>query len=160
MKTVKTPAARSSGAEAQLRAFIAKFDPEDQRLIRAVRSVMRKRMPTAKEMVYDNYNFFVIGYSPTDRPSDAFLSITARAGSVGMCFTHGARVDDPAGILKGAGNQTRSIHLDSASRLSDPEVENLIAAAIARGKPLPAVGRGSLIIRSISAKQRPRRREG
>jgi hypothetical protein len=37
-------------------------------------------------------------------------------------------------------------------------VEALIAAAIARAKtPLPARGRGRLIIRSVSAKQRPRR---
>jgi hypothetical protein len=159
MSPVKTPARGEIGAEAQLRNFIAKFAPGDQRLIRAVRSAMRKRLPSAEEMVYDNYNFFVIGYSPTDRPSDAILSITARAGSVGLCFTHGAKLDDPAGILRGSGNQTRSLHIDSAARLSDPEVEGLIAAAIAQGKPMPAGTRGALTIRSISAKQRPRRRD-
>ncbi len=159
MKRVATPGRRTTDAEFQLRGFIAKFAPSDQRLIRAVRSAMRKRLPSAQEMVYDNYNFFVIGYSPTDRPSDAILSITARAGSVGLCFTQGAKLADPAGILKGAGNQTRSIHLDSAARLSDPEVEALIAAAVAEGKPMPAGSRGVLTIRSVSAKQRPRRRD-
>ncbi len=58
---------------------------------------MRKRLPSAQEMVYDNYNFFVIGYSPTDRPSDAILSITARAGGVGLC-SQGAKLADPAGV--------------------------------------------------------------
>ena len=62
-------------AETQLRAFIAKFAPDDQRLIRAVRAAMRKRLPTANELVWDNYNFFVIGYSPTERPTDSVLSI-------------------------------------------------------------------------------------
>ena len=159
MSAHKSAPRGTTDAESRLRGFIAKFAAADQRLIRAVRSAMRKRLPSAQELVYDNYNFFVIGYSPTDRPSDAILSITARAGSVGLCFVHGATLDDPAGILKGSGNQTRSIHLDSAARLSDPEVEQLIAAAIAQGKTMPAGSRGTLTIRSVSAKQRPRRRD-
>jgi len=143
----------------QLKAFIAKFDAKDQRLIRAVRSAMRKRLPTALELVYDNYNFFVIGYSPSERPSDAIFSIAARANAVSLCFLHGAKVPDPKRLLQGAGTQTRFIRLDSADRLAHPDVEALVAAAIARAKPpLPARGRGQLVIRSISAKQQPRRR--
>jgi hypothetical protein len=109
--------------------------------------------------VYDNYNFFVIGYSPTERPSDAIVSIAARANGVGLCFIHGARLPDPKKLLLGAGTQTRFIRLESASVLARPEVEALVAAAIDRAKkPLPATGRGRLIVRSISAKQRPRRK--
>lgn len=53
----------------------------------------------------------------------------------------------------------RLIRMESASRLAQPEVEALVAAAIERArKPLPTSGRGKLIIRSISAKQRPRRK--
>jgi len=84
-------ASTSAGdAERQLAAFIRKFSPIDQRLIRAVRTALRKRFPTANELVYDNYNFFVIGYSPTERPSDAIVSMAARANGVGLCFLHGA----------------------------------------------------------------------
>ena len=57
--------------EKQLAGFIAKFTPEVATLIRAARKKMRERLPQALEMVYDNYNFFVIGYGPTSRPSDA-----------------------------------------------------------------------------------------
>lgn len=143
----------------QLKAFIAKFDAKDQRLIRAARSAMRKRLPTAHELVYDNYNFFVIGYSPSERPSDALFSIAARANAVSLCFLHGVQLPDPKKLLHGAGTQTRFVRLDSAERLADPDVEALVAAAIARAKPpLPTRSRGKLIIRSISAKQRPRRR--
>jgi hypothetical protein len=146
-------------AEAQLKAFVAKFDPKDQRLIRAVRKAVRKRFPSAHELVYDNYNFFVIAYSPTERPSDAIVSIAARAGSVGFCFLRGAGLPDPKKLLLGAGNQTRFIRLESASVLARPEVEALVAAAITRAKtPLPSTGRGKLVIRSVSAKQRPRRK--
>jgi hypothetical protein len=154
-KIARTPAA----AERQLRTFIQKFEPRHQRLIRATRNTVRKRLPTATEMVYDNYNFFVIGYSPTERPSEAIVSIVAGSNGVSLCFIRGAALPDPKKILQGSGSQTRFIRLESASVLASPEVEALIAAAIARSKtPLPATGRGKLIIRSISAKQRPRRR--
>src|ERR1041384_870051 len=93
-------------AQQQLRAFIAKFDPPNQKLIRAVRSAIRKQLPSAIELVYDNYNFFVIGYSPTERPSDAIISIAAAANGVGLCFIHGAALPDPAHILLGSGKQT------------------------------------------------------
>jgi hypothetical protein len=149
----------AASAEQQLRSFIAKFAPPDQRLIRAVRSAVRKRFPTANELVYDNYNFFVIGYSPTERPSDAIVSIAARANGIGLCFIHGARLPDPKKRLLGSGTQTRFIRLESAGVLAQPDVEALVAAAIQRAKtPLPATGRGRLIIRSIAAKQRPRRK--
>ena len=146
-------------AEEQLEVFIGKFGPQDQTLIRAVRKAMRKRLPTANELVWDNYNFFVIGYSPTERPSDSILSIAARANGIGLCFINGAALPDPKKMLLGSGKQTRFIRLDSAAVLARPEVEALVAAAIARAKmPLPATGRGRLIIRSVSAKQRPRRK--
>src|SRR5262245_3839976 len=159
MKVAKSPAPPSADAEEQLKAFIGKFDPKDQQLIRAVRRAVRKRFPTAYELVWDNYNFFVIGYSPTERPADSIVSLAARANGVGLCFIHGATLPDPKKLLLGSGNQTRFIPLDSAGVLSQPGVEALLAAAIDGAKmPLPAAGRGRLIIRSIAAKQRPRRR--
>lgn len=154
-----TPGRAAADAKRQVETFIRKFKPTDQRLIRAVRSAMRNRFPTANELVYDNYNFFVIGYSPTERPSDAIVSIAARANGVGLCFIHGASLPDPKKLLLGAGTQTRFIRLESAAVLGRPEVAALIAAAIAQAKArLPVNGRGKLIIRSVSAKQRPRRK--
>ena len=146
-------------AEHQLAQFIAKFEPELQTVIVQTRKALRKRLPSANEIVYDNYNFFVIGYSPTERPSDAILSIAAAANGVGVCFIHGAKLPDPHKLLTGSGKQTRFIRVPSAKVIAQPEVDALIAAACANAKvPLSARGRGTLIIRSISAKQRPRRR--
>ena len=151
--------AGAASAEARLRSFIGKFEPKDQRLIRAVRSAVRKRFPTANELVWDNYNFFVIGYSPTERPTDSIVSIAARANGVGLCFIHGARLPDPKTLLVGSGKQTRFIRVESASLLTHPDVEALVAAAVDRAKtPLPTTGRGRLIIRSVAAKQRLRRK--
>ncbi len=146
-------------ADGQLRTFIGKFDPSHQRLIRAVRRALRKRLRTAYELAYDNYNFFVIGYSPSERPSDAIVSMAAGANGVSLCFIRGASLPGPKKLLLGSGNQTRFIRLESADALARPEVEALLAAAIARAKkPLRATGRRQLIIRSVSATQRQRRR--
>lgn len=92
-------------AEAQLQNFIDKFKPEHQATIRATRKFLRRRFPTANELVYDNYNFFVIGFGPNERPSDCFISIAAAANGVGICFTHGASLPDPKKILSGTGKQ-------------------------------------------------------
>src|SRR5262245_29670450 len=159
MNTAEKPDRAAGGAERQLKSFIAKFGPKVQRLIRAVRAVVRKRFPTANELVWDNYNFFVIGYSPTERPSDAIVTIAARADNIGLCFVQGASLPDPQNVLLGSGSQTRFIRIDSLAVLERPEVKALLAAAVARARaPLPAAGRGKLIIRSVSAKQRPRRK--
>lgn len=152
---------RRSGATAaeQLRAFISKFDEKDRKLLRAVRAAMRKRLPTANELVWDNYNFLVIGYSPTERPTDSIFSITGRADSVGLCFIQGATLPDPHNVLLGSGKQTRFIRLASVDVLMDPRVEELFAAAIEHADPaFPPRRRGRLLIQSVSEKQRHRRR--
>ena len=147
--------------EARLRGFIAKFERKDQALIRAARRALRKRLPTAYELVYDNYNFFVIGYSPTERPSDAVLSLAAGANGLGLCFIHGAKLADPKKILQGSGRQTRFLRLPSAAVLARRDVARLVDAAVAGSRaPFRARGRVRLVIRSVSKKQRPRRKTG
>ena len=147
--------------EEQLQAFIAKFEPKHQSIIRATRKALRKRLPTAHELVYDNYNFFVIGYSPTERPSDAIVSLAAGANGVGLSFPYcGARLIDDYGLLQGNGTKNRFIRIPSAAHIDRHEVGALIDQAVAICKPLAADERPKVIIRSVSAKQRPRRKQG
>ena len=146
-------------AELQLASFIEKFDTKNAALIRSVRKALRKRLPSANELVYDNYNFFVIGYCSTERPSDCILSIAAGANGIGLSFYCGSTLPDPHQLLQGSGSQNRFIRIESMATLARPEVEELIAAAVAQAEsPLPRTGKGKLIIRSISKKQRPRRK--
>jgi hypothetical protein len=143
----------------QLAGFIARFDPDVASLVRAVRAALRTRLPAANELVYDNYNFFVIGYSTTERPSDCLVSLVASAKGVALSFYYGSTLPDPHKILLGGGTQNRFVRLPSAATLAKPAVSALIRAAIAQAEsPLPRNGRGRTIIRSVSAKQRPRRR--
>src|SRR5256885_13448611 len=109
---------RPSDAEKKLAGFINKFDSKHRSLIRSLRKALRKRFPTAYELAYDNYNFFVIGYGPTERPSDCILSMAAGANGVGLCFIHGASLPDPNKILLGSGKQTRFIRIESVDVLA------------------------------------------
>jgi len=144
--------------ERQLAGFIAKFTPEMAKLIRATRARMRKRLPRALELAYDNYNFFVIGYGPNDKAGDAIFSLAAQAKGLSLCFLQGAGLPDPHGILRGTGNVVRNIRLENAAALDRPEVRALIDEALRRAKtPLSAEGRHMLIIKSVSGKQRPRK---
>jgi Domain of unknown function (DU1801) len=150
---------KSTDPEGQLRSFIDKFEPKHQAVIRAARKTLRTIFPTATELAYDNYNFFVIGFGPTERPSDAIVSIAAAANGVGLCFIRGASLPDPAKVLQGSGKQTRFVRLPTADVLQQPAVKSLLRVAADRAKtPLPDSGRVRLIIRSVSAKQRPRRK--
>jgi hypothetical protein len=154
---MKSPA--NPTPEAQLFTFIAKFDSANQKLIRSVRKALRKRLPTANELVYDNYNFFVIGYATTERPSDALLSLAADHKGVAICFLWGAKLPDPHKILTGSGKQVRFLPIQSAADLAQPHAEAVIQAAIDCARnPLPEKGKSKLIIRAISPKQRPRQK--
>ncbi|HYM12109.1 MAG TPA: DUF1801 domain-containing protein, partial [Bryobacterales bacterium] len=156
---MKTTTTSPAAAEQQLAGFINKFDPTHAALIRSLRKALRKRLPTANELVWDNYNFFVIAYSATERPSDSIVSIAAAANGVGLAFYYGAKLPDPHKLLLGSGSQNRFIRVESAATLERPEVKEIIAAAIELAKtPLPAKGGRELIIRSISEKQKPRRK--
>jgi hypothetical protein len=163
-KAQKSPAAAElADAGEQLDSFLAKYDPEVEAVARRALTKIRKLVPGAIEMVYDNYNWLVIGFSPTERPSDAIFSIVLPPGRVTLCFLQGAGLPDPAGRLQGSGNVVRNLRLYDAGEpdakiLDDPEVRALINVALNRAKvPMPADGRRKLIIRSVSAKQRPRR---
>ena len=154
-KQISDPAS----VEVELASFIDKFEPSFAKLIRECRAELRRLLPTAVEIVYDNYNFFVIGYCSTERPSDCIVSIAAASNGVGLSFYRGASVPDPEGLLQGEGKQNRFIRLPSAERLRDPEVVRLILSAESIGKmPLPKTGGPQTIIKSVSAKQRPRKK--
>ena len=145
-------------AEQQLASFMAKFTPEVARLARAIRSEMRHLYPSALELVYDNYNALAIGYGPTERTSEAIFSIALYPRWVSLFFLQGAGLPDPGKILRGSGNVAKHIVLPSSDALLTPPVQALMREATARARVSFDPGaKHRLIIKSISAKQRPRR---
>lgn len=143
----------------QLDAFIDAYSPEIAARARQALTTVRALLPGPVELVYDNYNALVIGFSPTERPSHAICSIALYPRWVNLYFLAGAGLPDPEGILKGSGKIVRYITLKEASDLDRPAVRALFAHAIADAdEPFDPRARRRLIIRAVSAKQRPRRR--
>jgi len=142
---------------AQLKSFLAKYTPAMRAEMQAAHSKMRKLLPGAVEMVYDNWNGLVIGFSPSERPSEAVLSLIALPDHVTLCFLSGKRLPDPDKLLKGSGSRVRHCRL-SVRDLDTRPIRRLITLAIAQADPPfdPGV-KNMLVIKSISAKQRPRR---
>ena len=152
-------AVERQSAEAQLRGLIAKFALAHDRLIGAMRRSLRKRLPTAHEVVYEYKDCFVISFSPNERGYEGVFAIRGSADGVRFYFNRGKGLPDPEKLLQGAGNQTRWIHVEGASTLARPAVARLIDQAITRNPvPFSRTGRGPVVIRSASAKKRPRRR--
>ena len=120
---------------------------------------MRKLVPGGIEFVYDNYNALVFGYGPSERPSEAVMSLAIMPRWVTLCFLRGAKLRDPKKLLGGSGNIVRNIHLRSAAHLEERDIRDLIDQAISAARPSFTGKPGSqqTIIKSVSAKQRPRR---
>ncbi len=145
----------------ELDGFIAKYTPEVAAQIHTVLAKMRARLPNATVLVYDNYNALAVGFAAGDMVGSVILSIAGYPRWVTLFFMHGVKLDDPHRLLEGSGNQVRSVRLASAETLDDPRVEALIADALGKAKPpLDPYAKGEIVIKSISAKQRPRRPVG
>jgi hypothetical protein len=143
----------------QLASFIAKYSPSMAKEGRAALARMRKLVPGASELVYDNWNGLVVGFGPSARASEAVVSILMASDHVSLCFIqNGPSLPDPRKLLKGSGNVVRHMRLASARDLEAPAVRALIKTAVARSDvPFAKGKRRELIIKSISPKQRPRR---
>jgi len=155
------PLSRPASPARQLAAFIAKFSPPIATEARGALTRLARLVPAgAVRLVYDNYNGLVIGFGPTDRASDAIVSLLVVADHVTLCFiSDGPSLPDPGRLLKGSGNVVRHIRLGSARDLDRPPVRALVKAAIAQSDvAFPRRGPSKLIIKAISAKQRPRRK--
>ena len=156
-QSAQSPAERRS-AEAQLRALVAKSAPAHQRLIGALRRWLRKRLPTAHEVVYEYSDSCVISFSPDERGYEGVFAVRATADGVRLYFNRGKGLPDPAKLLQGAG-QTRWIHVEGASTLARPAVTRLVDEAIARNRiPFARTGRGQVVVRSAAKRRRRRTR--
>jgi hypothetical protein len=151
MMPLPTPAA-------QLKTFLAKYTPAMHAEMKAAHAKMRKLVPGAVEMVYDNWNGLVVGFGPTERASEAVLSLIVLPDHVTLCFLKGKKLPDPDKLLKGGGNVVRHHRLAALADLDKPPIRKLITLAIAQADPpFDTTARNKLVIKSVSAKQRPRR---
>ncbi len=148
--------------KAQLDSFLAKFTPPMAKSAKGALAAMRKLCPGAVELVYDNYNALAVGFATGERVRDVWFSIAVYPKWASLFFFKTLPLKDPEKLLKGSGKTTRHIVLaDGAKTLAAKGVQALIAQALVKaGRPFKPGVRGRIVIKSVSAKQRPRRPQG
>ena len=140
-----------------LDGFIRKFDPRIAAKARASIAALRKLLPGANLLVYDNYNARAIAFSPTERASDAILSIALYPRWVSLFLVGGQKLSDPKKILRGSGATMRHVVLGDDLSIETPAVRALVRGAVKMSvHPLPKK-RGAIFVKAVVAKQRPRR---
>jgi|SRR5450432_509779 Domain of unknown function (DU1801) len=145
----------------ELEKFLAKYEPGIVRQAKKALGTMRKIVPGAVEMVYDNYNALVVGFGPSEKASLAVFSVVVLPRHVSLCFLQGAGLPDANKRLEGGGTVARHVKLIPLKVLDEPEIRALIELAKERAKVIiDAKQKRKLVIKSISKKQRPRRPAG
>jgi hypothetical protein len=145
-------------AAADLEQRIDEYTPDIAKTARGALAKMRKRLPGTIQLVYDNYNALAIGFSATEKTSDIICSITLYPRWVSLFFPRGSELDDPGHLLQGSGAKVRHIVLEAADTLDVPEVDALIADALARAPTPPDEHRKArVVVKMVAAKRRPRR---
>jgi hypothetical protein len=151
-------ATRAATPRAQLDAFIDKYSADVAKQGRTAFAKMRKLLPAATVLVYDNYNALAIGFGPGEQSSKIVFSIALYPRWVSLFFAKGVGLPDPHRLLKGSGSTVRHIVVETPDALDDPRVRELMRHALHRaGTSLDDGPAGSIIIKSVSARQRPRR---
>src|SRR6267378_7284863 len=89
----------------ELIEFLKPYDRAIQTLALSLRSLVLEEMVPCYENIYDAYSAVAIGYGSSDRLQDGVFHIAVYANHVNLGFNEGAALDDPLGILKGAGKR-------------------------------------------------------
>jgi hypothetical protein len=150
--------AETKSAEARLDGFLDAYTPEVAEIARKALIKLRKRLPFATEMAYDNYNALACGFGPSERVSDVIFSIAVYPKHVNFFFLQGATLPDPDGLLQGAGSRVRHIRLEDEKTLDRTDVKAMMTTAMRMARvPFDERAEYKLVIKSVSAKQRSRR---
>jgi hypothetical protein len=147
-----------ASSAAQIKGFLGRYSPAIVADVQFARRALKRLVPRGFELVYDNYNTLAFGLSPTPRAGGAIVSVAAYPQWVTLFFLHGKGLKDPDGLLQGSGARVRSIRLSPAKLINAKPVQDLLRQALEPHQPeLAAAPRLSSLVKSVSAKQRPRR---
>lgn len=109
--------------------FLKPYDREIQDLALKLRALVLEEMAPCYENIYDAYSAVAIGYGTSERLSDGIFHIAVYSKHVNLGFNDGATLDDPKGILQGAGNRIRHIAIKTSEDIKRPEIRSYIRRA-------------------------------
>jgi hypothetical protein len=115
------------GVPAATRAFLAERHPQALELALWVREVVLAAEPELVERVYHGWDG--VGFRHPD--AGYVCAIYPRDAEVHLLFEHGARLDDPDGLLEGEGAQTRHVAVRAVDHRLAETLRHLVRDAVA-----------------------------
>jgi len=109
--------------------FLKPYDPEIRDIALKLRALVLEEMAPCYENIYDAYSAVAIGFGTSDRLRDGIFHIAVYSQHVNLGFNDGATLDDPKGILEGAGNRIRHITIKKPEDIKRPEIRAYIRRA-------------------------------
>jgi hypothetical protein len=115
---------------ADLKALFDVLSPGNKELVLALRNVVHRTVPQAKESVLWgslSYHRPQVG----GRVKGAVCQIVVKHGQVRLDFIHGVRLTDPIGLLQGNRLSKRFVPIETVGNAERAEVATLIREAAA-----------------------------
>lgn len=143
----------------ELLEFLSPYDDRIVALALTVRRFVLTETPRATETIYDAYNAVAMGYSFTGRLKESFCHVAVYSQHVNLGFNRGVDLDDPRGILQGAGKQIRHVTIREAGDLKNSYLTRLLRVAVrnarelGRSNKIPEIAPQS-VVKAIYAKRR------
>lgn len=107
--------------------FFAGYSPDIQAISRALRAIVKDRMPQALEVLHASQNH--VGYTHPASARDTICYICPMKDYVRLGFMYGGYLADPAQALEGAGKRLRHVKVRTLQAAGDPTLEQLVEAA-------------------------------
>jgi hypothetical protein len=143
----------------QLKEFLAPYGPEIQRLTFALRKLLTEMIPTANELIWDNYNAVAIAYAKSEKLKDAFCHLSVYSKHVNFGFNRGSELSNSQIKLEGKGKLIRHLKVTDMDSFPKEVIIKMIYEAIIiseekNPKLLQKENKGKSIVMSISEKRR------
>ncbi|WP_417522990.1 DUF1801 domain-containing protein [Marinovum sp.] len=107
---------------------IVALEPQHEKLLRAIRSLVHAIHPDACEVCRPGDRAASWGWGPK-KMSEAYVYALPYTHHVNLGFYRGASLADPAGLLTGTGKAMRHIRLTDSKQLENPALRALMAQA-------------------------------
>lgn len=121
--------------ETQIATRFTTYPPPIAELGAALRAKLRARLPGLNELVYvyERQGSLVFAYSPTEAGGAGVAGLAVYPDRVNLFLSGGPALSnaDPSKLLQGSGKAVRHVELASVEAFDRPEIEALIAHAVA-----------------------------
>lgn len=111
----------------EVQELLAQHPSEVADIASALRQRVFALVGDTEEEVYFDWN--QVGFACGAGMKRQFCAIAVRDQRVDLIFNRGAELDDPTGLLEGAGKKERHVPIASPQALNNPAIDALIRSA-------------------------------